>query len=149
MITPHHLQTPKGLIQFLFINDWDKEEIELLYKSAGWWDDPIDNSIIRKIITGSYLFCVAVNTNNNAIGMGRILSDKISIGYIHDVHIVKPYQGMKIGTTLIQLLVHVFFSNCRHQLVLLAKPGVTSFYERQGFVSTKNTIFMQILPGAL
>lgn len=149
MINPHHLQTPKGLIQFLFINDWDKEEIELLYKSAGWWDEPSDSMIIQKIISGSYLFCVAVNMNKKAIGMGRILSDKISIGYIHDVHILKSYQGMKIGTTLIQILVQGYFSNCRHQLVLLAKPEVTSFYERQGFVSTKNTIFMQILPGAL
>ncbi len=142
-----HLETKNECIRFSFVHHWNCDEIQSLYESAGWWDFPLDNTIIHHIISGSYLFCVAVNKDGIAIGMGRILSDGISIGFIHDVYVMEIYQGLGIGSKLIQILIQSYLTDCRHHLILVAEPGTFPFYERQGFVSSKNTMFMQIQSG--
>ena len=85
------------------------EEIVKLYKSGNWWKENYDSSSIKFLIKGSYRFAVVINKNDDeAIGMGRILSDGVSDAYIQDLVVLEKYRGQGLGEQLVKFLVDFF-----------------------------------------
>ncbi len=53
---------------------------------------------LPRLIRGSFLFAVAVDRKTgHAVGMGRVISDGVSDGYIQDLVVLPEYRKTGIG----------------------------------------------------
>ena len=88
-------------IEIRFVKSWPEDDIVKLYKVGGWWKDSYDKSGIKQLIKGSFCFAVVIDKKTKkAIGMGRVLSDGVSDGYIQDLVILPEYRKKGIGKKL-------------------------------------------------
>jgi ribosomal protein S18 acetylase RimI-like enzyme len=113
---------------------WDVGQIIDLYRAGGWWKDEYDPARIPDLISGSFLFAVAIDpTTGSAVGMGRVLSDGVSDGYIQDLVVLPSYQRRGIGRRIAAFLL----KECRVRglgwIGLVAEPGSEKFYLPLGF----------------
>ncbi|HOO62545.1 MAG TPA: GNAT family N-acetyltransferase [Synergistaceae bacterium] len=109
-----------------------EEEIEALYRHAGWWRDDWDRSFISPMIRGSFLFAGAF-CGGRQVGMGRVLSDGISDAYIQDVVVLREFRGQSIGSRIISFLVKELQQRNIDWIGLIGEPGTKNFYEQLGF----------------
>jgi len=57
-----------------------------LYRAGGWWqEEPAWRAAIPQMIRGSLCFLLAREPGGRVVGMGRVISDGASDGYIQDV----------------------------------------------------------------
>lgn len=120
-------------IQYDFVREAPSDEMEALYRSAGWWkDEPSAREGLPRLVRGSFLFLVA-RDGGRMVGMGRVLSDGVSDGYIQDVVVLPAYRGSGLGRELVTRLA----ARCREAglgwIGLIAEPGTRPFYEKLGF----------------
>ncbi len=115
------------------IKEWEPSEIIALYKDAGWWKDHFPKEEVPSLIKGSFLFAVAVNEDGHAVGMGRVISDGVSDGYIQDLAVLKDYQSMGIGRKIVRFLLEECISSGLSWVGLFSEPGTEGFYEILGF----------------
>jgi GNAT superfamily N-acetyltransferase len=88
------------------VHAWDEDEIADLYRAGGWWKEEYDPMELRNLIHGSFAFAVAVDPKTGcAIGMGRVISDGVSDGYIQDLVVMPEYRGTGIGAQIVSKLV--------------------------------------------
>ena len=76
------------------VRAWNAEEVIDLYRAGGWWEMGWDKNQIPTLINGSYLVLIARDLENNAVGMGRLISDGSSDCYIQDVVVFPEYREM-------------------------------------------------------
>ena len=125
-------------IETRIVDEWDLEEILLLYQAAGWWEEGADTSLIQVLMKQSYAFSVAVHKKTNkAIGMGRVLSDGVSDAYIQDVVVLEEWRGKGVGTLIIQTLIKQCLSNQITWIALISEPNQEGFYVPLGFKKMK------------
>lgn len=116
------------------VSDWNIEEIVHLYKSAGWWKDTYDASKLPQLIKGSFVFAVAIDKKTNtAVGMGRVISDGISDGYIQDVVVLPSYRKKGIGKVIVNELINFCLSKGVEWIALISEPDQSPFYLPLGF----------------
>jgi len=71
-----------------------------------WWKEEYDPKELPQLILGSFLFVVAVDMKTGrAIGMGRVISDGVSDGYIQDLVVLPEYRKTGIGSRIVSVLV--------------------------------------------
>ena len=130
-------------VDIRFVTNWSEEEIVALYKAGGWWKDYYDSSGIKSLIEGSFVFAVAVlSSTDNAVGMGRIISDGASDAYIQDLVVLPEYRGLGIGKQLVETLLDYCLSKGILWIGLIAEPQQDGFYSIFGFKPMKNYIPM-------
>src|SRR5208283_4222128 len=62
------------------------EAIVDLYRAGGWWQEqPAWRAAIPQMVRGSFCFLLARAPDGRIVGMGRVISDGASDGYIQDV----------------------------------------------------------------
>lgn len=117
----------------------DVREFNFLYDSVGWghYEDSVS-----KIALENTVYSVSIYDNNEVIGFGRIIGDKVCFLYIQDVMVRKEYQGNKIGSKIMSLLL-AKIEEYRQispdlRVYLGASIGKERFYEKFGFVSRKD-----------
>lgn len=115
------------------IRTWEKNEIIELYRAGGWWELGGNDADVANIIKESFIFVVALNENKNAVGMGRIIADKTSDGYIQDVVVFPEYRNMHIGTRIVSTLKKLGELQGLKWMGLISAPGKENFYKRAGF----------------
>jgi len=94
----------------------------------------MDPSRINDLIQGSFLFAVAVDrASGRAVGMGRVISDGISDGYIQDLVVLADWQKMGVGRMIIEKLIEECRARNIAWLGLIAEPGKEDFYNSIGF----------------
>ncbi len=131
--------TEKGIIvgntsTIRLVHSWDEIEIADLYRAGGWWKEEYDPGELRHLIQGSYLFAVAVDTKTGrAIGMGRVISDGVSDGYIQDLVVLPEYRKTGIGTQIVSTLVKKCVEQGVFWIGLIAEPDTEKFYLPLGF----------------
>ena len=109
--------------EITIVNKWDKTEIVELYRDGNWWDESWNPEEIGSLIKGSFIFAVAVDkSTNSAIGMGRIISDGVSDGYIQDLVVKKDYRKLGIGKCILNTLVKEAQSKGLTWIGLIAEP---------------------------
>ena len=134
-------------IQFKTVQEWNSQEIVRLYRSAGWWEERYDPAGISSLITGSFIFVVGVHqVTGEAIAMGRILSDGIRLGIIQDLCVLDSLRGKGIGKELLDFLIQEGKRAGLQSIHLVAEPGTRSFYEKSGFISDSDLIFLTKTP---
>jgi len=117
------------------VRSWDNNEIADLYRAGGWWKEEYDPAAIGSLIRGSFSFAVAVDKKTGkAIGMGRIISDGVSDGYIQDLVVLPDYRNSGIGKELVSALVDRCIQSGITWIALIAEPDTETFYLPIGFV---------------
>ena len=121
-------------IEVRLVKSWDNEEIDDLYRAGGWWREEYDPSTLGSLIQGSFSFAVAVNKKTGkAIGMGRVISDGVSDGYIQDLVVLPVYRKSGIGREMISALVGQCVQSGITWIALIAEPDTEEFYQPLGF----------------
>jgi GNAT superfamily N-acetyltransferase len=134
----------KKLIEVQIVSSWKVDDIVQLYKAGGWWEDSYDPAGIPALIRGSFAFAVAVDkASGKAIGMGRVLSDRVSDAYIQDLIVFQQYRRHQVGSKL----VHALLDHCQSKgvtwIALIAEPGTDLFYQTLGFKPMKRYVPMR------
>ncbi|MCK9631439.1 MAG: GNAT family N-acetyltransferase [Methanoregula sp.] len=131
----------EGTVVIRIVDAWDQEEIVHLYRAGGWWKDGYDPGSLHDLIRGSFAFAVAIDIKTgHAIGMGRVLSDGISDGYIQDLVVLPEYRKQGIGKEIVTALVGHCTRAGISWIGLIAEPGTESFYQPLGFQPMKGHI---------
>jgi ribosomal protein S18 acetylase RimI-like enzyme len=73
----------------------------------------------------------------HAVGMGRVISDGVSDGYIQDLVVLPDYREKGIGTKILSILVKKSVESGISWLGLIAEPGTENFYLPSGFYPMK------------
>ncbi len=128
-------------VEIKFVEKWSEDDIVELYKVGGWWKESYDKSVIKFIIKDSFCFAVVVDKKTKkAVGMGRVLSDGISDGYIQDLVILPEYRKKGLGKKLTKILVDYCKSKGINWIALISEPNQEEFYKKIGFKEMKNYI---------
>lgn len=128
----------KNNLEIKFVKNWSEAEIAKLYKAGGWWKESWSSSNINNMIKGSFVFAIAIDDNGKTIGMGRVLSDGISDGYIQDLVVLPEYRDLGIGKQIVNKLVNHCLSKGIRWIGLIAEPGNEIFFSSLGFKTMKN-----------
>jgi ribosomal protein S18 acetylase RimI-like enzyme len=117
------------------VRSWDNNEIAELYRAGGWWKEEYDPAALSSLISGSFSFAVAVDKKTGrAIGMGRVISDGVSDGYIQDLVVFEDYRKSGIGREMVLALVKRCIQSGITWIALIAEPDTEQFYLPLGFV---------------
>ena len=126
-------------IEIRFVKSWPEDDIVKLYKVGGWWKDSYAKSGIKQLIKGSFCFAVVIDKKTEkAIGMGRVLSDGVSDGYIQDLVILPEYRRKGVGKKLTKSLIDYCKSKGITWIALISEPNQENFYKKIGFKEMKN-----------
>ena len=120
------------------VRAWSAEEVIDLYRAGGWWEMGWDKSQTPTLINGSYLVIIARDSENNAVGMGRLISDGSSDCYIQDVVVFPEYREQRIGSRIVTALKRIAELTGHTWIGLISAPGKEQFYERAGFSRMEN-----------
>ncbi len=107
-------------------------DIENLYRDAHWWDEHYDQDWLYDLPQKSTLYLIVLS-DEKVIGMGRILSDGMSDGYIQDIAVLSTYRKQGIGGKIIQNLIAKAKEQGIDWIALIGEPNTQSFYEKLGF----------------
>ena len=132
------INTAPEKITLTAIRAWSAEEVIDLYRAGGWWEMGWDKNQIPTLINGSYLVLIARDSENNAVGMGRLISDGSSDCYIQDVVVFQEYRGMGIGSRIVNTLKRIAELTGHTWIGLISAPGKEKFYKRAGFSIMEN-----------
>lgn len=141
--------TENGLVDYEdrisieLVNAWEDEPIVELYRAGGWWREDMDPSRLPELISGSYLFAVAVDIpTGKSIGMGRVISDGIADAYIQDVVVLPQWRKKGVGKMIISALIE----GCKFRSIswigVIAQPGSEKLYRSLGFVPMEGHVPM-------
>jgi ribosomal protein S18 acetylase RimI-like enzyme len=126
-------------IEIRLVDTWNVEEIADLYRVAGWWKDTYETAGLGPLMRGSFAFAVAVDRRTLQLaGMGRVISDGVSDGYIQDLVVLPRYRRGGVGRRLVAALVEACQAKGVRWIGLIAEPGSERFYASLGF---------QVMPG--
>lgn len=127
-------------IEFIHTHEWPTEEIIELYKAGSWWKGSYDPEGIPPLLQGSFGFIIAYSKNEKkAVGMGRLVSDGVSDGYIQDLVVFPDLRGKGIGKGMVRELVEFGNEKGLVWIGLIAEEGSKAFYEKLGFREFKGT----------
>jgi ribosomal protein S18 acetylase RimI-like enzyme len=116
------------------VKAWDTDEIIDLYRAGGWWKDEYEPSGIADLISGSFAFAVAVDpATGSAVGMGRIISDGVSDGYIQDLVVLPKYRRGGVGSMIVSELLEACRAGRLVWIGVVAEQGSEQIYTRLGF----------------
>jgi spermidine synthase len=144
-------------IKVTVVKSCDFEQLKVLYRASGWWNennDNVDPDLIKKIVAGSFCFVIATipnthilpliscserkNDDRRIIGMGRAISDGVSDAYIQDVAVLPELRGNGIGILIMDEIIWYLKSKNINWISLISEPKAVSFYERYGFSLMKD-----------
>jgi ribosomal protein S18 acetylase RimI-like enzyme len=126
------------------VKKWPIDEIVGLYQAGGWWSEGDDVSSVKDIISGSFVFAVAVDSGSGrAVGMGRVLSDGVSDAYIQDVIVLPECRKKNVGRMIIVALRNYCLSKNVRWVALVAEEGTEGFYSGLGFKVMKGHTAMK------
>jgi len=116
------------------VQSWNEFEIADLYRAGGWWKEEYRSEELPHLIRGSFLFAVAIEQKTGrAVGMGRIISDGVSDGYIQDLVVLPAFRNLGVGSKIISELVKTGREKGLTWIALVAEPGTEEFYQPLGF----------------
>ena len=107
---------------------------------AVWWGRH-ENAVVEEALKHT-LYSVCVYDEDKLIGYARIIGDKTIFLHIHDVMVRPDYQGIGIGTEIMNKILDKVNEyrrvNPSIKVYLGASKGKEGFYEKFGFVGRPN-----------
>jgi len=121
-------------VEVRIVDAWDVDAIADLYRAGGWWKEEWNPTGLPSLIRGSFAFAVAVESSTGrTVGMGRVISDGVSDGYVQDLVVHPNYRDRDIGTMILSALLKECTSAGVTWIALIAEPETEAFYARSGF----------------
>jgi ribosomal protein S18 acetylase RimI-like enzyme len=121
-------------VHIRLVDSWNEDEIVRLYHAGRWWKDEYDPRSIDGLIRGSFAFAVAIDpASGHAVGMGRIISDGVSDGYLQDLVILPEFRHQGIGRKIVATLIKKCHDAGISWISLIAEPDTEIFYKPLGF----------------
>ncbi|MFC0180295.1 GNAT family N-acetyltransferase [Thorsellia kenyensis] len=100
------------------------------YLNRSLWANGIDLETVKESIENS--LCFSILLQGKQIGFARVVTDKVTFGYLCDVYILEPWQNQGLGRWLIKcILSHPLILKLRR--VMLVTSSAPLFYEKAGF----------------
>jgi len=128
-------------ITVMIVRSWDEEEIAALYKAGWWWKEEYNTEDLPQLILGSFAFAVATEgKTGRAVGMGRVIADGVSDGYIQDLVILPEFRQSGVGKRIVTALVDRCLQSGITWIGLIAEPETEKFYCQLGFQSMERHI---------
>lgn len=110
-----------------------------LTDKVGWGTR--DEKVVEEALNNT-LYSVSIYDDNKVVGYGRIIGDKTIFLYIQDIMVIPEYQGKKIGTKIMNVLLDKIneykLINPNIRTYLGASKGKEKFYEKFGFKTRSN-----------
>lgn len=107
------------------------EQLIELYENVGWISYTDKPSKLDNALKNS-LFNIGVFDDDELIGLIRVVGDDASIIYIQDILVKEKYQGIGIGTYLLQAVL-AKYKHIRQVVLMTDNTEKTkSFYEKNG-----------------
>ena len=103
------------------------------------YNRPID--IAQKGLDNS-LYGISVYSNDELIGMARVIGDGYTCFYVQDVIVNPNYQGKGIGKKIMKKIM-TYLDNVEENAIvaLMSAKGKESFYEQFGFIKRPNDTY--------
>ena len=115
------------------------DDFNQLTEAVGWGRR--ENAIVEEALRYT-LYSVCAYDEDKLIGYGRIIGDKTIFLHIHDVMVRPDYQGMGIGTGIMNKILDKVNEyrrvNPNIRVYIGASKGKEGFYERFGFAGRPN-----------
>ena len=115
------------------------DEFNQLTEAVGWGRR--ENAVVEEALRHT-LYSVCVYDEDTLIGYGRIIGDKTIFLHIHDVMVRPEYQGVGIGSGIMNKILDKVNEyrkvNPGIRVYLGASKGKEGFYEKFGFVGRPN-----------
>lgn len=108
----------------------NQKDILELYKSVNWGHANCPNSTFQSIKCSSYV--VTAWKDSILIGLGRAISDGYITVYFPDLLIKPEWQGKKIGTEIMSILLKKY-GTFHNQVLIAEDEKARSFYKKNGF----------------
>jgi GNAT superfamily N-acetyltransferase len=106
-----------------------------LFATTGWDADGRVDAVAAEAALRHSWFDVTAYADGRLVGMGRIVGDGVLHGLLADIVVDPGYQGLGIGSRIVERLV----AECRRHDVsdvqLFSARGKRTFYERLGFTA--------------
>ena len=114
------------------------EDFNYLNEKVGWGRR--ENIVVKEALDNT-LYSITVYDDEKVIGYGRIIGDKTIFLYIQDIIVIPEYQGNKIGTEIMNLLLKKIneYKKINPAIRTYIGPslGRESFYKKFGFKTRK------------
>lgn len=119
-----------------YTNTISVEDYNFLRMSAGW--SMIKNEQAEAGLTGS-VYVIAAYDDEKIVGTARLIWDGGSAALVKDVLVIPSYQGMGIGRTMMENVLHYLKEHMKSgwevSVDLMSANDKEVFYEKVGFLS--------------
>lgn len=117
------------VIEYKKIKDFKEKELQELFLSVNW-DSGNYPDILKRAIKNSHAVYSAWD-NEKLVGLINSLSDGVMTVYLHYLLVRPEYQGMRIGKTLVKLMLEEYEGFARKAVI--AYDNEVDFYKKCGF----------------
>ena len=108
------------------------EQIISLYKKVGWINYLKLENKLKDAFNNSLLTLCAYE-DDKIVGLIRVVGDGISIIFIQDILVDPLYQGKKIGSSLVKMVLDKYKDVYQIELLTDDTKNNKEFYEKLGF----------------
>jgi GNAT superfamily N-acetyltransferase len=125
-------------MQNLISTDKSKIDVEAVHDflcNRSYWAKGRSIERVKKSIDNSICYGL-YDAEDNMLGFGRVVTDKVVFAYLMDFFIFEPYQGKGYGKQLFRHIIEQ--PDLQVRLWFLATATAHQFYEKFGFTSLDN-----------
>lgn len=85
-------------------NESSRFDVEMIYQflTNCYWAEGVSREIVQRSIQNA--MCFGVFDGNNQVGFARVITDRVTYGYIGDVFILAPHRGRGLSKLLIKAM---------------------------------------------
>jgi GNAT superfamily N-acetyltransferase len=112
-----------------------KNDYFALFATTGWNDvyHASPEELARAIANSNYVVCAF--DQEQLVGFGRVVTDGVLHAMIYEMIVDPGYQGLGIGTHILEMLVRWCKEANILEIQLFCARDKRSFYEKNGFVA--------------
>jgi GNAT superfamily N-acetyltransferase len=123
--------------QFVISTDPARLDVDAIhaYLTRSYWAAGIPREIVQRSIQGS--LCFGLYTDEEQIGLARVITDRATFAYLADVYVLEAYRGLGLAKWLMSVVVsHPDLQGLRR--FMLATRDAHGLYEQYGFRVAEN-----------
>lgn len=100
----------------------------------------IFSDVILKKAFKKNLYDIVIYENDEAIGMGRVLGDGLTVFFIKDIIVREDYRGRGFADIIMKNIMNYIYKNAEKNayIGLMSTPGKENFYKKFGFIERPN-----------
>ena len=111
------------------------------FLTRSYWAEGVTRERVARSLKGS--LCFGLFDDERQIGFARVVTDRVTFGYLCDVYVLEEHRGRGLGKRLVEVVrAHPELRELRR--LLLKTRDAHGLYEQFGFERVDGRDFMQI-----